>query len=78
MIFRQRPTFADEFLLQTIFPFLDSHGAKYPMKLARYWNAEVQPSQATPTVPTSAHPLTRVRHAWRKVAEVLATATINV
>ena len=78
MIYRQRPTFADDFLLQTIFPFLDSRGANFLLKLARYWNAEVPPLRSTQALAASTNPLRRVSHMWRKVAEVLATATIHV
>jgi len=67
MLIRQRSTFADEFLLQVLFPCLHSTHSRRLLVLARFWNREIclRPSAEVPRSPAL------LRDAWRRVASVL-------
>ncbi len=42
MLIRQRSTFADDFLLRVVFPYLEEHNVLCLLRLARLWNREVR------------------------------------
>ena len=64
MIYRQRPTVVDDFLLQVLFPWLVALHATPLLRLARIWSEPVYPAPASPASP--AHD--RLRDLWSKVA----------
>jgi hypothetical protein len=68
MLIRQRSTFADDFLLRMVFPYLHDIGATRLTRLACFWNPEVGsvPAPATPLRPTA-----RIHDAWKRLAHVL-------
>jgi hypothetical protein len=52
MVHRQRATVMDDFLLLTVFPFLESTGVRSLVRLPRIWSKPVVRHRATSSVET--------------------------
>jgi|GEM_PF-4244752 len=63
MIYRQRPTAVDDFLLQVLFPWLIALHATPLLRLARIWSEPVYPIPMSPGSPVNE----RLRDLWSKL-----------
>ncbi|MBI2942208.1 MAG: hypothetical protein HYY04_17400 [Chloroflexi bacterium] len=82
MIVRQRPTIADDFLLQVLLPYLDPHlesrATRHLLKLTRYWNPEIRPTNGPARIPVPSSPASRLRERWRRLLHVVSEASASV
>ncbi len=71
MLIRQRGTFADEFLLRVVFPYLYSTGVGRRLARGGIWNHEIRLGQS------AAQPARRRRGALRRLTSALSTTTVE-
>jgi hypothetical protein len=75
MLIRQRATFADDFLLQVVFPYLHENQATHLMRLAHFWNDDAGPG---PRPTSSQRPAGRLYYALRRLAHGLLAPAAKV
>lgn len=73
MIYRQRQTVADDFLLQVVCPLLTALHATPLLRLARIWSEPVFPAAQAPRFAAGG----RVKDLWSKVAAWNYTSSIS-
>ncbi len=74
MLIRQHSTFADELLLKVLCPYLNAHGARWPLALAHLWNEELFTAQTS----DAPRPATGLRSTWKRLAEIVSPAITKV